>query len=164
MQTYVCTHGKHILAPPSVGAGDADASQFARNLRIGSRSHLGSPRGHGLPGGERAHEADDHPRGSSMAEGAPRRRRPLAPGLDLNAVLMVFGLRFVFRFGGEVQESRQNKTKNETTTKRKTPFRSSPVLQPERGIRNRPTRRCPMEVSYPGQSLGPTGRLLKGIW
>ena len=38
------------------------------------------------------------------------------------------------------------------------------VVQFERGLRNRPARRCPMEGSYPERSLGPTGRLLKGIW
>ena len=37
-------------------------------------------------------------------------------------------------------------------------------VQSERGIRNRPARKCPMEVSYPGRSLGPTGRFLQGIW
>ena len=37
-------------------------------------------------------------------------------------------------------------------------------LQSERGVRNGPARRCPMEASYPGRSLGSTGRPLKGIW
>ena len=47
-----------------------------------------------------------------------RRRRPgpsggpqephAVPGLDLNAVLLDFGFRFVFRFGREVQEKRPN--------------------------------------------------------
>ena len=37
-------------------------------------------------------------------------------------------------------------------------------IQSERGVSSRPARRRPMEVSYPGRSLGPTGRLLKGTW
>ena len=40
-------------------------------------------------------------------------------GLDLNAVLLDFGFGFVFRFGREVQESRQNKTKNTTNNETK---------------------------------------------
>ena len=52
--------------------------------------------------------------------------RSATTGLDLNAVLLDFGLRFVFRFGREAQENRQNKTKNNTKTKRKTTFRASP--------------------------------------
>eukprot|EP00959_Pyramimonas_sp_CCMP1952_P080237 1677110-Pyramimonas_sp.AAC.1 len=37
------------------------------------------------------------------------------------------------------------------------------ALQSERGIRNRAARGGPMEVFYPGRSLGPTGGLLKGV-
>ena len=57
-----------------------------------------------------------------------RREAPGKPGLDLNAVLLDFGFRFVFRFGRKVQEKRQEKTKNKSKTTRKTPFRSSPAL------------------------------------
>ena len=53
----------------------------------------------------------------------------MGTGLDLNAVLLDVGLRFVFRFGRKAQENRHNKTKNKTNTLRKTPFRSSLALE-----------------------------------
>ena len=43
-------------------------------------------------------------------------RREGKAGLDLNAVLLDFGFRFVFRFGRKVQEKRQKKTKNTRKT------------------------------------------------
>ena len=46
----------------------------------------------------------------------------------------------------------------------KNPPKTTRRIPSGRGIRNRPARRCPMEVSYPGRSLGPTGRFLKGTW
>ena len=52
------------------------------------------------------------------------------PGPDLNAVLLDFGPRFVFRYGREVREKGQNETKNKTKMKRKTPLRSGPGPTP----------------------------------